>query len=90
MSGVQSTGCPKKKGDLCSGLIFRGLNGLKSKSGRKPTLEFNFTYWDEFSALYMACIAPVYDLYTNCIHYAILDNCTELNIKQVHNTFSQS
>ena len=56
----------------------------------RPPLKFNFTYWEEFSALYMACLAPVYDLYTNCIHYAILDNCTELNIKQVHNTFSQS
>ena len=56
----------------------------------RPTLEFNFTYWDEFSALYMACIAPVYNLYTTCKHSKVLDNCTELKIKQVHNAFSQS
>ena len=51
----------------------------------RPPLEFNFTYWEEFSALHMACIAPAYDLYTTCINYTVLDNCTELNIKQVHN-----
>ena len=50
-----------------------------------PPLKFNFTYWEWFSSSIQSVLSQI----RTCIHYAVLDNCTELNIKQVHNTFSQ-
>ena len=42
---------------------FKALNGLKSKSGRKPPLKFKFTYWEGFYifCIFCFCIQPVYN-----------------------------
>ena len=57
----------------------------KVEENRTP-LEFNFTYWEIFSALYTAFIEPDYNLFTT----SMADNWTKLKNKQVHVPFLQS
>ena len=56
----------------------------------RPQLEFNFTYWEVFSALYTACKEPDYNLYKSCIQPLWLTIVQKLNNKQVHNPILQS
>ena len=71
----------KKQGFVFRG-HFKGLNGLKSKSGRKQTpikIQF-YLLGGVFSpvySMYRARLQPVYNLYTT----SIADNWTKLSIK---------
>ena len=57
-------GVSKKSGICVQGVILGGkMASNKKMEENRPPLEFNFTYWDGFSALYTTCI----HLYTPCL-----------------------